>query len=704
MIFAREKRQLLGWLALLAPLPLPLNDVLEWPVLFAYLFLVIFYLQRVESGFERWLPNWALNLLGLAYLPILLVDLNLGLRRGQVVKALLHLILFLVLVKLFSIRREKDKWHIFAAIFFLFVAAMATSSHLTIAFYLLVSLVAGFYVMARFAHLHVLASLGQEPPKPPPFPPVRWSIVMATLLIVAVSVPIFASLPRLRQPFVMGRGTDNIGLARTTGFSDTVNLSLTSEIRSNRSVALRIQFSEPMSGDGLRFKGAAYDFYRERRWFRHPVELRSLVSDREGRFQLPGGETARTEMTATVYREPLDSDSLVLPMEAVGFDLPEGSGRRLRIDPGGAVSLPSGRGRQKLSYEVRMGMVPVIAAYEPNAEKPLPSESNLPFTALDDHGISENMRALAREVMGDGSDGAGAGERVDRLLAHLLGSYTYTTNFVGRDGEQPIEDFLFRYRSGHCEYFATAMVLLLRAEGIPARLVTGFLGAEFNPIEDYFIVRQQNAHAWVEAFTEDRGWRVYDPTPPDGRPFIAASDWRLLLQQMYDYVAFRWDRYVLSYGSADQESFFRKTRDRIAALWARLWASRPESAPALPGGTDQPGSEDLALPERAAVPVWQTDFGRLGIVVLLALAAATWVLWRRRHLTPEAAYAELRSVAAALELPVGPTMPPLELRTLLARAHPEASEDPRADTRRVHSCRHRPRCVVVAGLRMHVLL
>ena len=153
MTFAREKRLLLGWLALLAPIPLPFNQVLEWPALFLYCLVVIYFLQRADADNRSWLPDWALNVLGLAYLPFFLIDIRLTFVRSSPVKALLHLILFLVVVKLFSIRQERDKWHLMVAIFFVFVGAMATSSHVTVGLYLLAFLVAGLLALARLAHL-----------------------------------------------------------------------------------------------------------------------------------------------------------------------------------------------------------------------------------------------------------------------------------------------------------------------------------------------------------------------------------------------------------------------------------------------------------------------------------------------------------------------------------------------------------------------
>lgn len=554
MTFAREKRLLIGALALAAPIPLPLNQILEWPALFLYALAVIYFLQRADRDPDFWLPNWALNLLGLVYTPLLLFDLQLSFRRQSPVTALVHLIMFLVVVKLYSVRREKDKWYLLVAIFFLFLGAMATSSHVSIALYLVAFLAIGLFVLAALAYLHVRAAFregrrndaGRREAGPAAFDvasthrapralsaPLKRPLAAGTLLIVLVAIPIFAAMPRIREPFILGRG-GTAGIGRTTGFSDSVDLSLTSAIRANRTVALRVQYQGAVpDATAMRFKGATFDLYQDRNWYRLPQHGEVMTWDGGRTFWLARGEPMAT---AEMYLEPLGSASLILPVEALSVEMEAVSS--LGLDPGGAVVLPGLPRRDTLRYEVGLASEPQIVAklvLDPDSE----------LSALDESGLTPRMRELAARLMSEGSDE----ERIDRLEQALLTGYAYTVDFVGRDGENPLEDFLFVYKSGHCEYFASAMVLLLRSQGIPARFVTGFLGAEYNPLEDYYIVRQQNAHAWVEAYTPTCGWRVYDPTPPDGRPAIAQPSLKLLLTQIYDFITFRWDRYVLTYGA-----------------------------------------------------------------------------------------------------------------------------------------------------------
>lgn len=665
MTFGYEKRRLLGWMALLAPIPLPFNTVLEWPVLFLYSVLVLYFLQRVEAGATRWLPNWALNVLGGIYLPLFLIDVRLAVVRNSPVKALLHLILFLVVVKLFSIRREKDKWHLVVSIFFVFIGAMATSSHVTISIYLVAFMMLSLFALARLAHLHVLSSLSGEETAARAVAErrpmaVRRPLVAGSLLILTVAIPLFASMPRVREPYILGRG--GLGIGRTTGFSDSVDLGVTSRIRGNRNIAMRVQYSEPV-GDGsdLRFRGATFEYYKNRRWFRELRPTRALYSRSDGYRDLDaaiaeplrGGATGRAE----IFLEPIGSNSLVVPVETRAIRL---ESQPVVSDPGGALLVPSFGRRDTLRFEVELDAAPVIAGR-------LGEEGYLTALELGDD-VTPQIRQLAAQVMGEGSEE----QRVDRLLRTLLTDYSYTDDFTGRDGQNPLEDFLFVYKSGHCEYFASSMVLMLRSQGIPARYVTGFLGAELNPLEDYFVVRQQNAHAWVEAFTPQRGWQVYDPTPPEGRPGISPQSWKLFFQQVADFIMFRWDRYILTYGADDQKSLFTRLRDYLSEVWKRF--KDDEADENFVAITEDFEASSDALPAEEAM--WRPKGFQIVLFAMALLGTLGWIFWRRRRgWTAAGTYLWLRRLLARVHGEIDETVPPLRLQELALARYPAAAAE-----------------------------
>ena len=651
MSFARQKRLLLGFLALLAPIPLPFNEVVMWPVVVAYEIGVLVFLRRAWLDRQRWLPTWVMNLLGLIYLPLGFLDIFVVSRR--LLTPVLHLILFALLVKLFSLTRERDKWQSAIGIFFLFLASMGTSVHPTIVLYLIGFLVLSLVMLTRFAFLHVLAGFGREDPELARIP-MRGFLGLCTFLTILLAVPLFAFLPRVPSPYIVGRGTGLGQTIESVGFSDEVTLDSIGQIRDSQNVALRMLAEGGSSVAGeMRFKAASYDLYQGGKWGRSPMWT-SLRREGEGIWL---SEDRKPDRWARIFLTPLNSHSVPLPVNTVVV-APQAT--TLELDEGGAVRfrfLP----QELVEYRVGLAGDAVMAAKQPSGT---PSDS-----ALDLAGVTPPIAALAARVMGGGSPL----ERAQRLEAHLIADYEYTLDFGGRSAENPIEDFLFRYKSGQCEYFASSMVLMLRSQGIPARLVTGFLGGEYNPFEGYYIVRDSNAHAWVEAYIEGEGWRLFDPTPPGGRPLDAGSGLPLLMRQAWDFVTFRWDRYVLTFGLYDQLRIFGGLRQ----MWHELISQfqkrdRPEEkAPA--GGGEAVDGEEVATGESGPR---MPDVPLPVILGLTALVAAAFALYLRLRpqLTATVAYTRLRRRLGRRGAPLPDSVPPLVVGREMAARYPAAAE------------------------------
>lgn len=654
MSFGKEKRLLLGLLALLAPLPLPFNEVLEWPLLFVYAVAVGFFLRRAWRDPGTWLPGWAMNLLGLAYLPLLYVDLVVR-WSGQLVRPVIHLALFAVGVKLFALRQERDKWHVVIGVFFLFLAAMGTSVHPSIMVYLAAFVALSMTVLARFAYFSVLARFGYRREEPVRAP-LRGFIVGATVAAIALGAPLFALLPRIRTPYIMVRGAGTGTVVKAAGFSDLITLDSIGSARAGRQVLLRMRFSpQPQPRREIRLKADTYDLYDGRTW-RANGNAQSMAPEPGGTFRLaPGRATQNAEM----WLLPWNSPALPMPVRAVGLRVRVPS---LARDRGGAVALyhvpPT-----MLQYDVDMADHPALESLPP------PDFQSGVESSLDRRAVTPRIAALAAQAMGQGSEY----ERAERLEQYLSTRYGYTTDFVGRSGQLALEDFLFRTQRGHCEFFATAMVVMLRSQGVPARFVTGFLGGEENAFEGYYVVRQSNAHAWVEAWFPDRGWQVFDPTPASGRPGAVERDLPLLLSEVWDYMLFRWDRYVLTFGFYDQVQLLMQARSAWLSFW-RIF-QRNQSVPdaaspsveSLPGGAAAPGTEGLSW-ERWRLPV------AIGFaVVALVVIALLW--WERRHRkrTATESYRRLRERLERSGLAVPESLAPLQLVRSAGGRFPQAA-------------------------------
>jgi len=642
-----QKRWWVAVLAMLAPLPLPFNEMLGWPLLIGFWAAIALFLRELENGRTAWLPNWSMNLLGLAYLPVFYIDLSLFF-DGRLLPPLIHLALFVLTVKLFALKGDRDHWHALMAGFFLFLASMGTSVHPTIIVYLLVFLVVAMVVLARFAGGHVQALYGG-----PTAAPVRSRAFLGfgTIMTLVVAVPLFAILPRFDTPYFFQQGASGPRQSRMTGFTEQMSLDGIGRIRTSREVVMRLKYDSDASinANDLRLKGAVYELFRENSW--HRGQLRSFPVARTSgdTYRLAPEEPSHW---AEVWLQPLGGQNLVLPTEAVAVDI-EGTG--LRFDQGGVASL-YGPIRSTLYYRVGLANEPVTSF--PRA----PQRDQVEPEFLDLTGVTPRIEEYSAEIMGEGT----AAERAGRLERFLTEEYEYTLDLMGRSGEGLMESFLFEDRRGHCEYFATAMVLMLRSQGIPARVVTGFYGAEFSRRQDYYIVRQSNAHAWVEVLLEDEGWQTFDPTPPAGRP-EGGSSWQDSLAQAWDAFIFRWDRYVLTYGLYDQVRAFEK----MTALWKGFWKSK--ETPETTHAADVAAAPD---PEEAEDDPFEFDLGgEFGALLLaLALIGGLIVWWRRPRFSAGLAYTRLRQKLPDVERETLETLPPLEVRERFTRAYPEAAE------------------------------
>lgn len=664
MTYAREKRLLLGLAAFLAPLPLPFNQMLEWPVLILFEVAVVAFLVRAARGAEgpdhaeRWLSNRALNFLGLAYLPLLVLDVA-ATGRIQMLRPILHLTLFGVLAKLWSLREEKQKWQTWMGIFFLFLAAMATSVHPSVVLYLVVFLSLTIVLMVRFVYLHVLASFGHRDLEPPRLP-LRAFLVGAVAATLLIAVPLFAILPRVRAPYILGAGGSSGQLETRAGFSDAMSLDLIGRIRDNREIAMRLSFTGRTAPPGMmRFKAATYDVWKGRTWRRSDRARTLRRNPKEGLFRLVAGKRAGS---VEIFLEPLRSTSLIVPMESLAVDLDLAA---IDLDRGGALIL-NGMPGEILSYKADLGATEVSLA-----EAPRLAVDGVADATLDMSSVTPRIVALAAQWAGEGS----ASERARRIERHLILDFAYTRDLIGRGGEEPIEYFLFEARRGHCEYFASAMVMLLRAQGIPARLVTGFYGAEYATWERAWVVRQSNAHAWVEGYLPELGWQVFDPTPLAGRPASAPASLLGAAREAWEFVLFRWDRYVISFDFYDQVGIFY----RLHTLWDQLakelfratHGQRRQRAPVAAPVADAPVAP--GIPADAAASFWRDPRVWWGGGALAVALAGGVLLWRRREeWNATRAYLALRGTLAGSGLGLQPWLGPLGLVEFAARRLPEA--------------------------------
>ncbi len=187
--------------------------------------------------------------------------------------------------------------------------------------------------------------------------------------------------------------------------------------------------------------------------------------------------------------------------------------------------------------------------------------------------LDSRIPELARTITANAATPA---DKAIALETYLRSKYNYTLDLAGKPGKDPLAHFLFETRAGHCEYFASAMAVMLRTLGIPSREVNGFLPGEYNSLGGDYIVRASDAHSWVEAYFPGNGWVVFDPTPPAAGP---TSGIFARLSLIADWLELTWNEWVINYDFSHQvqlaqamQSKSRNWRDE-----ARDWFGRKET-------------------------------------------------------------------------------------------------------------------------------
>ncbi|MFI5167387.1 MAG: DUF3488 and DUF4129 domain-containing transglutaminase family protein [Thermoanaerobaculales bacterium] len=587
-----ERQRWFAGLALLVALPLPLTGVASWPFFAAFVAVAGLVLAA-----RRPLPPlrpWVENLLAPAIL-VAVVAAGGGYKYG-LLRPLAHLGVLVTAVRLPGSAQRSRGFLTGAMLGVVAVAGIASSTDLSLVPYLLGLLA---YVVVAGGRL-VTISLAERDgggERARAWPPVRL-IVGSVAVAVMVAAPVFVLLPRLRSPFAAAP----LGGGAVSGFRDRIALNEIGDIKLSRRVVMRIAFPgtnrDRVSPDLLLEAGATMRIYRGGAWVDGRIQ-RALITARGGHPIVLVPAPTSSDLRRAAIEIEADPSTVFLPLGAVSVELPDGvvvardSSGTLRPQ---AVDPP-------LRYEARFDPVHV--------QQPPPDRNDLELPS-----DASDLRDLAGKMIGSTTNTLAAALIIEQ---HLQTNYRYSLSVHPPLREDPVRWFLFSSREGHCEFFASSMVLLLRTLGIPARLQAGFAGGDWSR-DGSFVVRDSNAHAWVLAWIDDRQtdrrsltgsevgdggatvgaslhrpghWQVFDPTPLEGRPGFGGSETEAGLRLRWEQLSTVWDRWVLTFSLADQVEAARRLVEAVAR-------------------------NGLALVKRA--------------LALALIGAAGIVLWRTRHL------------------------------------------------------------------------
>ncbi len=448
------------------------------------------------------------------------------------------------------------------------------------------------------------------------------------IVLGMVSTLVFICVPRGWKGGLFSR-MQGLVPASVTGVDDAVTLT-NNDIVEDDSLVLRVRFVR----DGVvvtdesfesYLRGLTFDRYVEGRWNRRPTPFPRQIQPAPVDEPMPLMEAVESVEGANYLRQEVWLDSIgqgllfsVYPPVAFGSpDIKDA-----QLDRRDLVLKTRSSSRNSAHYTVFTpvrpgGMLGRQLRHLGRARRE--GWSDIPAA------VREFAKSFAEERELDPQD-AGTHEALASAMVDFLSSrefeYTLSRGRAGMAaGVDPMEDFLLHNRRGHCEYFASAMTLMCQSIGIPARLVNGYAGGEFNPVGSFFQFRRRDAHAWVEVFLADRGWTTFDPTPANvtQRRRPVASLWADA-QRFVDFVRFKWSTLVVSFDSENRAAL---------AEGLRAWLSK------LAQGEGEPRSIKHTLATLLWGPdvleMWQRVFYWLTLVLLVTwivlVVRVLWILW-----------------------------------------------------------------------------
>jgi transglutaminase-like putative cysteine protease/uncharacterized protein (DUF58 family) len=497
--------------------------------------------KRVEV-----LPRWSWNAISLLVLGYtLLVDWRL---QGVTVSNT-HLLLYLLVNRALTPFSREELGQVFLILF--------------LAFFLVSGLTISLWYFALFCAYAWGASLWLALASGAPFAArASWKRGFAGGLAAAAlaGVLLFAATPRVEglrriNPF-LAAGIDKLSVqpGGVTAFTEDLTLGFFGRLKKSSARFMRVK-PVPTPGEDVRppflyLRGSAYDAFDGRHWTR--TSLRVLWARRHGDDLIfPARPPVKDAPAFAIQIYPMNlsvaftvgtparmSDADVVAgydlTDSVRFAAPYQGGAHYTVQP----SPDAGFGATRPGYETAV----------------LPRYLQVPYDK------TGRVAELARQIAGGAPDAA---SKVSAVAQFLRKRYDYSMYSTG--GQGTLQEFLFKTREGNCEYFASAAAILLRHQGVPTRLVTGFLAGDWNEYGKFYDVRQAEAHAWVEAYIPGRGWVPFDPTPSQSAISAGVEELGKKIEHWAAALEAQWYRHVIGYDQFVQKDTFKRLGDALSA-------------------------------------------------------------------------------------------------------------------------------------------
>jgi transglutaminase-like putative cysteine protease len=349
---------------------------------------------------------------------------------------------------------------------------------------------------------------------------IKNTVIFLSILTLLTTVVFFIALPRTTKKFL---GKSYVRSIQTAGFSERVDFGSFGDVKLDPTVVMRIEMDSDIKTP-FYWGGITLDYFDGLSW-KSTVKKRQRIKKLTDEFIITPYEK-KSAVEQKIFLEPIDSDII--------FGLPEISGVKvdkysLMVDNAIGIYLYR-KASRRVNYKVYSMITEGYKGSKDKRYLQLPEGMDKIIAFAGD--ITSNAKTDYQKAV--------------LIEQYLKKNYIYSlTTSSPQDGMSPIEDFIFNTKRGFCEHYATSMSIMLRGLGIHSRIVNGFHGGKKNDYGDYIIVRQSDAHSWVEALIDGR-WRRFDPTPSVLMQY--PSEFTLFL----DSLILKWSRYVIGFSSSDQ--------------------------------------------------------------------------------------------------------------------------------------------------------
>jgi protein-glutamine gamma-glutamyltransferase len=504
------------------------------------------------------------------------------------INATVHLVLFSMVIKVFSVRRDRDLMYLAVLSFLMLLAAAVltvdTLFLLTFSLFILVAIATFISMEMRRSEQETLAA-GVSARED-----IRFHSSLAGIstilgfLTLGGAALIFFILPRVSTSgYLRSLGVQS---SLVTGFSPEVSLGGIGQIQQSNNVVMHIQVQHGKLPPDPRWRGITLANFDGRHWWNsadvptlHGLNNSPLDLTRISNFSLYAPTRSAPALSTLSYR---------VVMEPVGLNLfflapvplkINGDYRILEIKSDGSIfnarpdNTPS-------DGESDTGQSVGTYTAEADTRDPEPFILNSNSTNYPPHianlylqvpHLDPRVERLAHEITASATSNYLRARSIERYLQDNFG---YTLELPTLREPDPLAHFLFERKKGHCEYFASSMAMMLRTLGVPSRIVNGFRGGEYNDLTNSYVVREKDAHSWVEAYFPEYGWVSFDPTPA-GNANEAQASWSRMAMYL-DAAQQIWREWIVNYDFGHQMKLRSdlSTKTSNAQSGFRHWLAR----------------------------------------------------------------------------------------------------------------------------------